>query len=99
MWEEMLAYAKEKDLKGGNFKKLNLPFESKLLSQPEDIRLRMAKRVESSDNWTTEKIIEKESLMQDIGFCARGWFLVKRRCNHGKCRKQKNRNRDTDWWW
>lgn len=46
MWEEMLTFAKKNDLKGGNFKKLNLPFERKLLSQQENIRLRMAKRVE-----------------------------------------------------
>ena len=46
MWQEMLAYANEKGLKGGNYKKLNLPFESKLLSQPLDIRERMANRVE-----------------------------------------------------
>ena len=47
MWQEMLAYANENGLKGGNFKKLNRPFESKLLSQPRDIRDRMAKRVEN----------------------------------------------------
>ena len=46
MWQEMLAHANENGLKGGNFKKLNRPFESKLLSQPRDIRDRMAKRVE-----------------------------------------------------
>ncbi len=47
MWEQMTSYAKEKDLKGGNYKKLNLPFESKLLSQPEEIRERMVKGVEN----------------------------------------------------
>lgn len=46
MWEEMTGYAKEKGLKGGNFKKLNLPFENKILGQPENIRQRMAQRVE-----------------------------------------------------
>ncbi len=46
MWEEMTTYAKEKGLKGGNFKKLNLPFENKLLGQPEKIRNRMVQRVE-----------------------------------------------------
>jgi fructose-bisphosphate aldolase, class II len=46
MWQEMVGYANEKGLSGGNYKKLNLPFESKLLSQPRDIRERMAKRVE-----------------------------------------------------
>jgi hypothetical protein len=46
MWETMLAYAKSKDIKGGNFKKLNLPFENKLLGQPAAVRERMARRVE-----------------------------------------------------
>ncbi|MDM8526533.1 class II fructose-bisphosphate aldolase [Desulfococcaceae bacterium HSG8] len=46
MWAEMAAHAKSKELKGGNYKKLNLPFENKLLGQPKEIRERMAKRVE-----------------------------------------------------
>lgn len=46
MWQEMLVYADAKGLKKGDFKKLNLPFESKLLAQPADIRKRMAKDVE-----------------------------------------------------
>ena len=46
MWLEMVAYAKERDIKGGNYKKLNLPFENKLLALPRDIRERMAKGVE-----------------------------------------------------
>ena len=46
MWQEMVAYAKERDIKGGNYKKLNLPFENKLLGLPRDIRDRMAKGVE-----------------------------------------------------
>jgi fructose/tagatose bisphosphate aldolase len=46
MWDEMLAYAKERGIKAGNFKKLNLPFENKLLGLPKDIRDRMARRVE-----------------------------------------------------
>ncbi len=46
MWLQMLNYAKANDLKGGNFKKLNLPFENKLLGQPKNIRQRMSKRVE-----------------------------------------------------
>ena len=33
-------------MKGGNYKKLNLPFENKLLGQPSDVRERMAKGVE-----------------------------------------------------
>lgn len=46
MWNEMVAFAKDNDWKGGNFKKLNLPFESKLQAQPKEIRDRMVKRVE-----------------------------------------------------
>jgi len=46
MWKEIVEYARSKDLKGGNFKKLNLPFENKLLGLPREIRERMAKGVE-----------------------------------------------------
>ena len=45
-WDAMLAYAEKHGLKGGNFKKLNLPFENILLAQPKAIRERMAKDVE-----------------------------------------------------
>ncbi|BBO67550.1 ketose-bisphosphate aldolase [Desulfosarcina alkanivorans] len=47
MWAEMVAYADEKGWKGGNYKKLNLPFENKLLGLPREIRERMERRVES----------------------------------------------------
>ena len=47
MWAEMVAYADEKGWKGGNYKKLNLPFENKLLGQVKEIRDRMESRVES----------------------------------------------------
>ena len=46
LWAEMQAYAESKGLKGGNFKKLNLPFENKILGQPKEIRERMSRRVE-----------------------------------------------------
>jgi fructose/tagatose bisphosphate aldolase len=46
LWNEMVAFAGDKGWQGGNFKKLNLPFENKLLGQPADIRERMATRVE-----------------------------------------------------
>ncbi|MGD9383634.1 MAG: class II fructose-bisphosphate aldolase [Desulfobacterales bacterium] len=46
MWAEMVAYAQAHELKGGNYKKLNLPFENKLLGQAQTIRQRMVKRVE-----------------------------------------------------
>jgi len=47
MWSEMTAYAKSKGLKGGDYKKLNLPFENKLMGQPRTIRERMIQRVEA----------------------------------------------------
>jgi fructose-bisphosphate aldolase class II len=46
LWSEMVAYAGKNGLKGGNFKKLNLPFENKLLGQPRNIRERMIQDVE-----------------------------------------------------
>jgi len=41
-----VVYAQARNLKAGDYKKLNLPFESKLLSLPRPVRARMAKRVE-----------------------------------------------------
>lgn len=46
MWGEMVTYARKNGWSGGNFKKLNLPFENKLLGQHRDIRERMVARVE-----------------------------------------------------
>jgi len=46
LWDEMVAYAKSNGLKGGNYKKLNLPFENKLSRLPRDVRERVAKGVE-----------------------------------------------------
>jgi len=46
MWSEMVAYADSKGLKGGDYKKLNLLFENRLLGQPKEIKERMSKRVE-----------------------------------------------------
>jgi fructose/tagatose bisphosphate aldolase len=47
IWAEMVAYAEANGLKGGNYKKLNLAFESKLLGQPKAVRQRMVERVEA----------------------------------------------------
>lgn len=47
MWEEMTAYAEAQGWKGGNYKKLNLPFENKLLGQEKAVRERMVNRVET----------------------------------------------------
>ena len=46
MWRQMTTYAEGKGWKSGDYKKLNLPFEPRLLGQPSKIRERMAKRVE-----------------------------------------------------
>jgi len=46
LWSEMVAYAQDQGWQGGNYKKLNLPFENKLLGQSAEIRERMAGRVE-----------------------------------------------------
>ncbi len=46
MWSEMVAYAQNQGWKSGDYKKLNLPFENKLLGQPSEIRNRMVNRVE-----------------------------------------------------
>jgi fructose-bisphosphate aldolase class II len=103
MWNQMLEYAAAQGWEGGNFKKLNLPFECRLLAQPKEIRERMAKdvetfvyglltdvfnatdtapividmilkaqshdpgpnaeKIESAEDWTTEKIKGKASLI------------------------------------
>jgi fructose-bisphosphate aldolase class II len=46
MWGQMRTYADAQGWKPGDYKKLNRPFENKLLSQPMEIRERMAARVE-----------------------------------------------------
>ena len=46
LWAEMVAYADERGWKKGDYKNLNLPFESKFLAQPAEIRERMSRRVE-----------------------------------------------------
>ncbi len=46
MWKEMVAYADANNISGGNYKKLNVAFENRFLAQPEEIRSRMAQRVE-----------------------------------------------------
>ncbi len=46
LWAEMVAYARDKGWSGGNYKKLNLPFENKLWAQPAEVRERMIRAVE-----------------------------------------------------
>jgi fructose-bisphosphate aldolase class II len=47
LWAEIVAFADSKGYKPGDYKKLNLPFENRLLSQPREIRERMVRRVEA----------------------------------------------------
>lgn len=47
LWQEMVSYAKDKSLKKGDYKKLNLPFEKRLLAQPKAVRDRMENAVEA----------------------------------------------------
>jgi fructose-bisphosphate aldolase, class II len=46
MWAKVVAYADDKGWHKGDYKSLNLPFESPFLAQPNEIRERMARRVE-----------------------------------------------------
>ena len=46
LWAEMVAYAQARNLKAGDYKKLNLPFENKMLGLPREVRHRMAQAVE-----------------------------------------------------
>ncbi len=46
IWSEIVACAESKALKAGDYKKLNLPFENRLLGQPKEIKERMSNRVE-----------------------------------------------------
>jgi fructose-bisphosphate aldolase class II len=46
MWKEMVEYANSKSIKGGDYKKLNLPFENRLFGQSQAVRDRMVKGVE-----------------------------------------------------
>jgi len=47
VWAEMVSHAESEGLTGGNYKKLNIVFENKLLGQARNIRDRMVNRVES----------------------------------------------------
>jgi len=46
LWQEMTEYAKEQGWSGGNYKKLNLVFENRIMGQAAPIRERMVRRVE-----------------------------------------------------
>jgi hypothetical protein len=47
MWAQMVAEAEAKGLKLGDYKKLNLPFENRLLGQSKEIRERMTAGVQA----------------------------------------------------
>ena len=47
LWQAMRAYAESKGWKKGDYKNLNLPFENKIMGQPQVVRERMARRVEN----------------------------------------------------
>ncbi|RUM39504.1 MAG: ketose-bisphosphate aldolase, partial [Desulfobulbus sp.] len=46
VWQEMKAYAEKQGWSGGNYKKLNIVFENRIMGQPAAIRERMVRRVE-----------------------------------------------------
>ncbi len=46
MWADVVAFADDKGWKKGDYKNLNLPFESRFMAQPAEIRERMVQRVE-----------------------------------------------------
>ena len=46
MWKQMVEYATDKGWKSGDYKKLNLVFENRLMGQPTAIRERMAQGVD-----------------------------------------------------
>jgi fructose/tagatose bisphosphate aldolase len=46
VWSQMVESAKSKDLSGGSYKKLNLPFDNRLHGQPAEIRERMTNDVQ-----------------------------------------------------
>jgi fructose-bisphosphate aldolase, class II len=47
LWQAMRAFAESKGWKKGDYKNLNLPFENKIMGQPQRVRERMARRVEN----------------------------------------------------
>lgn len=46
LWKEIQQYAETQGWKKGDYKKLNLPFENKIMGQSKAVRERMARRVE-----------------------------------------------------
>jgi len=78
LWAEMVAYAADKGWKKGDFKKLNLPFEMKILAQPQAVRERMYKRVEDFVHGMLTTVMNAEgtaSIARDIIAEAGGYDL------------------------
>ena len=46
LWQEMKTYAEKQGWSGGNYKKLNVIFENRIMGQPAAVRERMIRRVE-----------------------------------------------------
>ncbi len=46
LWQDMQTYASENGISGGDYKKLNIVFENRIMGQPAAIRERMTRRVE-----------------------------------------------------
>jgi fructose/tagatose bisphosphate aldolase len=46
LWADMVAYAQARNLKAGDYKTLNLPFENKMLGLAREVRQRMVQAVE-----------------------------------------------------
>lgn len=47
VWADMVAYAEEKGWKGGDYKKLSLPFNDQLMALPQEVKNMMVARVET----------------------------------------------------
>lgn len=47
LWADMVAYAEDKGWKGGDYKKLSLPFDNRIMALSEDVKIAMASRVEN----------------------------------------------------
>ncbi len=78
-WGKMLSHAAAKGWRGGNFKKLNLPFENLLLAQSEKVRERMAARVEDFVYTLLVKVFNAEDtadiardILREAGACDPG---------------------------
>jgi len=91
MWAEMVAYAQARSLKAGDYKKLNLPFENKLLGLPQEVRERMVRRVEDFAYHMMVNVFNAE----DTAPLALEAILKARSCNPGA--KARRIEKAADW--